>query len=144
LRIALAGGMVVAGIGHLAAPEPFLAHLPGWVPAPGLVIAASGVVEIGLGLALLLTRSLRRWVGIALAVFLVTVFPANVYVAVAGIDVVGQPGGVYPWLRLGFQPLFVWLAVWSTRGEPGTMRVGSAGRRDVRHDGDVEVSAEAG
>jgi hypothetical protein len=37
-----------------------------------------------------------------------------VYVAVAGIDVEGQPGGWYPWLRLPFQVLFVAWALWST------------------------------
>lgn len=136
-RLALAGGMAVAGVGHLVTPEPFLAHLPGWVPAPGFVIAASGVVEIGLGLALLVPTPFRRWVGLGLALFLVAVFPANVYVAIAGVEVDGQPGGIYPWLRLGFQPLFVWLAVWSTREVPGTMRTGAVGRRRARHDDEV-------
>jgi uncharacterized membrane protein len=38
-----------------------------------------------------------------------------VYVAVAGVEVDGQPGGQYPWLRLPLQALFVWLALWTTR-----------------------------
>lgn len=141
-RIALAGGMVVAGVGHLVTPGPFLAHLPEWTPAPGFVIAASGVAEIVLGIALFFPQPSRRWVGLALAVFLVAVFPANVFVAVAGVEVEGQPGGIYPWLRLGFQPLFVWLAVWSTRAGPGTMRVRPARRDAVRPDDPVAASTE--
>lgn len=114
-RHALAAAMVIAGLSHLVEPGPFIQHLPGWVPARGTLVTLSGLVEIGLGLALLRPRTNRARAGLALAVFLVAVFPANIYVAVAGIDVDGQPGGIYPWVRLGFQPLFVWLAVWSTR-----------------------------
>lgn len=114
-RLALAGAMVIAGVMHLVQPDPFVQHLPTWVPERELLVAVSGLVEIGLGLAIAFPHAHRELAGVLLGLFLVAVFPANVYVAVAGIDVEGQPGGLYPWLRLGFQPLFVWLAVWSTR-----------------------------
>jgi uncharacterized membrane protein len=114
-RFALAGAMAVAGVLHFVQPTPFLQHLPPWVPEPELLVAASGVVEIGLGLGLLARPPHRRTAGLLLAVFLVAVFPANIYVAVAGVEVDGQPGGVYPWLRLLVQPVLVWLAAWSTR-----------------------------
>lgn len=116
-RIGLAVAMAVAGIAHLLMPLPFIQHLPTWVPARELLVAVSGVVEIALGAALLLRPPLRRLAGLVLAAYLVAVFPANVYVAVAGIEVDGQPGGAYPWLRLPLQVLFVVWAVWSTRGE---------------------------
>jgi uncharacterized membrane protein len=64
----------------------------------------------------------RRRAGLALAAYLVAVFPANVYVAVAGIDVEGQPGGWYPWLRLPFQVLFVAWALWSTEWDLRQLR----------------------
>ncbi len=114
-RLALAAAMVVAGLSHLFAPTPFLQHLPPWVPYPEIIVVLSGVAEIGLGGALLLPQPSRRLAGLVLAAFLVAVFPANIYVAVAGVEVDGQPGGLYPWVRLGFQPVFVWLAIWSTR-----------------------------
>jgi uncharacterized membrane protein len=114
-RVALAGAMVVAGALHLLQPTPFVQHLPPWVAHRDLLVAVSGLVEIGLGLGLLARPPLRRTAGLLLAVFLVAVFPANVYVAVAGVEVDGQPGGLYPWLRLLLQPPLVWLAVWSTR-----------------------------
>lgn len=114
-RLALAGAMVVAGVLHLLQPTPFLQHLPPWVPHRELLVAVSGVVEVGLGLGLLPRSPLRRTASLLLAVFLVAVFPANIYVAVAGVDVDGQPGGIYPWLRLLVQPALVWLALSSTR-----------------------------
>jgi uncharacterized membrane protein len=114
-RYALAVAMVVVGVMHVLDPTPFLQHLPTWVPGREALVLLSGVAEIALGAALFAPPPQRRLVGVLLALFLVAVFPANVYVAVAGVEVDGQPGGIYPWLLLLFQPLYVWLAVWSTR-----------------------------
>jgi uncharacterized membrane protein len=114
-RFALAGAMVVAGVLHFVQPTPFVQHLPPWVPERELLVAVSGLAEVGLGLGLLARPPWRRTAGLLLAGFLVVVFPANIYVAVAGVDVDGQPGGLYPWLRLLLQPVLVWLAAWSTR-----------------------------
>jgi uncharacterized membrane protein len=114
-RLGMAVAMVVAGIAHWVRPLPFLQHLPPWSPAPDLVIFGTGVVEVVLGIALLAPQPWRRRTGLALGAYLVAVFPANLYVAVANIDVDGQPGGAYPWLRLPLQALFIAWAVWSTR-----------------------------
>ena len=114
-RHALAVAMIVAGLAHLLDPTPFVQHLPAWVPAREPLVLLSGIAEIALGAALWLPTPFRRVAGLALAAYLVAVFPANVYVAVAGVEVDGQPGGLYPWLRLPWQALFVWLAVWTTR-----------------------------
>src|SRR5215204_6003363 len=114
-RLGLGTAMVFAGAGHLLQPTPFEQHVPDFIPGAGLIVLVSGLVEITLGILLLTVRRHRRAVGQALAAFLVAVFPANVYVAVAGVDVHGQPGGPYPWIRLPFQALFVAWALWSTR-----------------------------
>jgi uncharacterized membrane protein len=115
VRRGLGAAMVVAGLSHLVQPVPFIQHLPEWVPMRELTIAVTGVVEIVFGALLFAAARIRARVGQALAAYLVAVFPANVYVAVAGIDVQGQPDGLYPWLRLPLQALFVFLALWSTR-----------------------------
>jgi uncharacterized membrane protein len=114
-RLALGGAMVVAGVMHLVQPGPFVQHLPAWIPERELLVAVSGLAEIGLGVAIVLPHPYRRQAGVLLGLFLVALFPANIYVAVAGVEVDGQPGGLYPWLRLGFQPPFIWIALWSTR-----------------------------
>lgn len=116
-RRGLAVAMVVAGIAHLAGPEPFIQHLPSWVPMREAIVFVTGLVEIGFGAALVAARARRADVGRLLALFLVAIWPANIYVAVAGVDVAGQPGGPYAWIRLPFQILFVALALWSTRAE---------------------------
>jgi uncharacterized membrane protein len=116
-RWGLAIAMVVAGVFHLVQPDPFVQHLPDWVPAREPLVFLTGLVEIALGVALLGPRGRRHQAGRLLAAYLVAVFPANVYVAVAAIDVDGQPGGPYPWIRLPFQALFVAWALWSTQSD---------------------------
>ena len=120
-RRGFGAAMIVAGLSHLARPEPFLQHLPDWMPWPDATVAVTGIVEIALGALMYWPQRLRERVGLTLAAYLVAVFPANVYVAIEGIDVQGQPDGLYPWLRLPLQALFIFLAWWSTRtpaGEP--------------------------
>lgn len=118
-RLAAWAGMAVAmafaGILHLLMPAPFVQHLPTWVPLREELVLFTGLVEMALGAALVLRQPLRRWAGLALAGYLVAVFPANVYVAVAEVEVDGQPGGAYAWARLPLQLLFVAWALWSTR-----------------------------
>jgi uncharacterized membrane protein len=144
-RIALAVAMAFAGLGHLLYPTPFVQHLPEWVPMRSAIVFGSGLVEIAFGVALLTRRSWQPRIGLALAAFLVAVFPGNLYVALAGIDVQGQPDGLYSWIRLPFQPLYVWLTLWATDGlsalrtwsDRGPLLAdrrgvgGSAARRDV-------------
>jgi uncharacterized membrane protein len=117
-RRGLAAAMVFAGLTHLVQPDPFVQHLPDWVPARQALVAITGVIEIGLGSGLLTGRRRRQRAGQLLAAYLAAVFPANVYVAVADVDVDGQPGGLYPWIRLPFQALFIAWALWSTRPKP--------------------------
>jgi uncharacterized membrane protein len=128
-RIGLAIAMAFAGLAHLAMPLPFLQHLPPWTPAAEAIIFVTGIIEIALGAALLLRQPWRRRAGLALVAYLVAVFPGNIYVAVADVDVDGQPGGWYPWLRLPLQALFIVWALWTTRRSPGADGRRAATRR---------------
>ena len=131
-RIGMAVAMAFAGVSHLLMPTPFVQHLPTWVPMREELILVTGLLEIGLGTALLLRRPLRRWAGLALAGYLVAVFPSNVYVAVAQVEVEGQPAGAYPWIRLPFQLLFIAWALWSTRDPAGSSAEAAAGTTATR------------
>lgn len=115
VRYVLGVFMLVAGIAHLTfARGEFQAQVPSWLPLdPDLVVLGSGLVEIALGLALLLLRRHRRWVGIALAVFFVLVFPGNIAQYVEGRDGFGLDTDRARLVRLFFQPVLVLLALWA-------------------------------
>ena len=122
VRVGLAVLMLIAGITHLVAPRPYIQHLPEWVPLRAEMVAVSGLVEIGLAAGLVGPRRFRRPAGLALAAFLLLVFPANVYAAVSQVPIDGVPTGWIRWARLPFQLPMIAAALWSTRSQSGTER----------------------
>lgn len=116
-RWLLGGALLFAGTGHLSfGREEFLAQVPPWLPiAPDLVVLGSGVAEIALGLALLVTRG--RWrvrAGWATALFFLAVFPGNIAQFTEGRDGFGLDSDLARGIRLLFQPVLVAWALWST------------------------------
>ena len=118
LRWALAGFMLVAGVGHLVATDAFLGQVPTWLPQRTLIVWVSGVVEIGFALALVLLPHRRRQVGWTLAAFFVFIFPGNLFQAIAGTDAFGLDTPTARWSRLAFQPVLIVWALWSTGAWP--------------------------
>ncbi len=116
LRILLAAFYGLAGVMHLARPEPFLSIIPPWVPWPGLVIALTGMAELAGAAALLQAWSpgLRKAGGAGLALYALCVWPANVnhmLIDLARPDHGGLPLAYHiPRLLIG-QPLLIWLAL---------------------------------
>ena len=72
--------MLLAGIGHLTyARETFQAQVPDWIPlSKDFIVLTSGVVEIFFGLATIFYTKQKEYVGLALAIFFILVFPGNV------------------------------------------------------------------
>ncbi|MDT0574905.1 DoxX family membrane protein [Croceicoccus sp. F390] len=115
-RWLLGPAYVVAGILHLAVPEPFLQIMPDIVPAPKLVILATGVAEIAGGLALLQNffPPIRKAAAWGLAIYAVCVFPANInHFAMDMARVDHGLGLAYHIPRMLLQPLLVWLVLWA-------------------------------
>lgn len=113
-RWAMGAAFVVAGVAHFTMLDTFRAHFPSWMPAVDALVYVTGLIEVGLGLALF-ARRYQSQVGLLVAAFLLLVFPANVYVAVADVDVPGLPDAWwYAWVRLPFQVLFIWWTLRST------------------------------
>ncbi|KQQ06237.1 MULTISPECIES: DoxX family protein [unclassified Rathayibacter] len=116
-RVLLGLVLVMAGVGHLTfARQSFQAQVPPWLPFdPDLVVVASGVVEIALGLSLVVVPV--RWrviVGVVVAAFFVAVFPGNVSQLVTRTSAFGLETDAARAIRLVFQPLLVVWALWST------------------------------
>jgi uncharacterized membrane protein len=132
-RLGMAIALAFAGASHLFLAIPFIQHLPTWVPLRAEIVLVSGLIELALGIALLLPPPTRRRVGVVLALYLVAVFPGNVYVAVLDVEVDGQPGGAYPWVRLPLQLLFIAWALWCTREASRTVTVDSLPPSSTEH-----------
>ena len=120
-RLLLGLFMVYAGVSHLTfARQEFVAQVPTWLQFnPGFtdfVVLASGVVEICLGLGMLLLSKKKALVGALLALFYVLIFPGNINQYVNHIDAFGLNTDQARLIRLFFQPVLIFLALWSTGG----------------------------
>ncbi|MCB5281917.1 hypothetical protein [Arthrobacter sp. ES1] len=115
-RMLLGGFLLLAGVSHLGwAREAFHAQVPPWLPLDvDFVVVASGLVEIGLGVGLLLIRRRRVALGWLVAAFFVAVFPGNISQFATGTDSFGLNSDTSRGIRLLFQPLLVLWALWST------------------------------
>ena len=108
--------MVVAGTGHLTfARQDFQAQVPDFVPLDkDTVVLQSGMVEIGLGLALLFWKRRRVTVGLGLAALYVLVFPGNVHQYTHRLSAFGLDTDAKRLARLFFQPVLMGAALYST------------------------------
>jgi uncharacterized membrane protein len=115
-RILLGLFLILAGIGHLSfSRHAFSAQVPPWLPLnPDLVVVLSGIVEILLGISLILFVKQRIQLGWIIATFFVLVFPGNIAQLVEHRNGFGLDSDLKRWLRLPFQFVLIFLALWST------------------------------
>jgi uncharacterized membrane protein len=111
------------------AADIFVQIVPKMLPWPMGLVWISGVFEILLGLGLLLEAT-RRLAGYGLVALYLAVFPANIYMALANVQVQGlpswatQPSALALWLRLPLQVVFVAWALWASK--PSSAEVAAA------------------
>jgi uncharacterized membrane protein len=128
LRVLLAAFYLIAGVLHLVFPRPFIAITPRFVPAPEVVVWATGLAEIpgAIGLVQPFSRRLRQAAGWGLAAYALCVWPANVNHML--IDLARPSGGLglaYHVPRLLAQPLLIALALWVGECWPPRRRSGA-------------------
>ena len=112
LRVILAAFYFAAGVTHLKSPQGFILIVPSFVPWPGEVVLFTGICEMAGAIGLFIPP-LRKAAGIALAIYAVAVFPANINHAVNQIDVGALPNSMwYHVPRFFLQPLLVWWALY--------------------------------
>jgi uncharacterized membrane protein len=115
-QLLLGAALTYAGTTHLTTSrQEFQAQVPNWVPfSADFVVIVSGIVEIALGLSLLLLWKYRTQIGWITAAFFIAIFPGNISQYVNGIDAFGLDTDRARAIRLLFQPLLVFWALWST------------------------------
>ena len=113
MRIAMALALFLVGSDHWLNPDRYLPMMPPWIPLHMELVLFTGAAEIAGGAGLLMPK-LRRLAGAMLALYFVAVFPANIHNALHGLSVEGLPQAPwYYWMRLPFQPLAIWWALYS-------------------------------
>jgi uncharacterized membrane protein len=114
LRIALAAMFVFTAVSHFhPRTRPDLVRMvPASLPAPGLLVAATGVLELLGAIGLLVPPALPA-AAYGLIALLVVMFPANVHAARDGLIIAGRRPTPLPW-RLPLQ-LFWIAALWWVR-----------------------------
>ena len=119
-RGALALLLVAAGVSHLSrGRRGYRIVVPEWATRMlrldrDAIIVASGVVELGLGAALVTLPRERRRIGAVVAAFFVAVFPGNVHQRRTGRPAPLMRTDRARFIRLLLQPLLVAWALWST------------------------------
>jgi uncharacterized membrane protein len=117
-RYALATTLVFTASAHFTKMKhDLLRMMPDWIPQPMAVIYFTGLCEIAGAIGLLLPN-VRRAAGLALIVFFILVFPANVKAARTGVAVGGKRATPL-WLRASMQVLFIALTWWSAMRNRG-------------------------
>lgn len=121
-RYALSIMLISTGISHFTNSEQLIQMVPSFVPFPEVINVISGIMEFLFALGLL--TKYHKITGKALALFFIFIFPANINNAIYGNEV---PGGIdnipyYLWIRLLFQPVYIWWAIWCTHQYSGRKR----------------------
>ncbi|HCV83051.1 MULTISPECIES: DoxX family protein [Zunongwangia] len=119
VRLLMGSAMVFAGIAHLTFKrKEFQAQVPRWLPAnqsvKDVTVLSSGIVEITLGVLMILWKEKRISTGLMLALFYILIFPGNISQYTNRIDAFGLDTDTKRFIRLLFQPLLVYGALWST------------------------------
>ena len=119
VRLLMGSAMVFAGIAHLSFKrKEFQAQVPRWLPANqslmDVTVLSSGIVEITLGVLMILWKEKRISTGLMLALFYILIFPGNISQYTNRIDAFGLDTDTKRFIRLLFQPLLVYGALWST------------------------------
>lgn len=118
IRIGMGLAMIAAGIGHLTfLRKTFQAQVPDFVPfSKDFTVLASGFVEIAFGLAMIFGGRKKKQIGLVLAIFYVLIFPGNIHQYTQKLDGFGLDSDGKRLGRLFFQPVLIFLTLYSTCG----------------------------
>lgn len=120
-RIFLGLIMIYIGMAHLTFRRfEFQAQVPLWITQNenfiDFIVIVSGYIEIIFGVTLIFLKKYKSYIGIALAVFFVLIFPGNINQYIYEIDALRLDSNEKRFYRLLFQPVLVLWALWSSGG----------------------------
>ncbi len=118
-RVLLGIAMLYAGIGHLTfLRQDFYAQVPTWLTTDekfvDFIVIVSGLVEIVFGILMVWGGKIKEKTGLALAIFFILIFPGNINQYLHGIDAFGLDSDYQRMVRLCFQPVLIFWALWAS------------------------------
>jgi uncharacterized membrane protein len=112
----VAAAFTVSAPIHLVRPTIFTSIVPHVLPLRTELVYASGVAELACAIGL---WRRDRWAGIASAILLVMIWPANLQGAITAQREQDLTSQVIGWLRLPLQIPLIWFALQSGRAQHG-------------------------
>jgi uncharacterized membrane protein len=112
----VAAAFTVSGVVHLARPSIFTSIVPRFLPLPTELVYGSGVGELVCAVGL---WRRARWAGIAAAVLLLIIWPANLQDAITAQQGHDLTSKVLEWVRFPLQIPLIWFALQSGRDQSG-------------------------
>ena len=111
--------MIYIGIAHLSFRRiEFQAQVPRWLTSDesfvDMIVLISGYIEIIFGVLMVWGGKFKAKTGLVLGVFYVLVFPGNINQYIHEIDGLRMYSNNERFLRLLFQPVLIFWALWST------------------------------
>ncbi len=91
LRIVAAAPLLASGALHLVRPQAYLSLIPPPFPQQAWLIVVTGLPEL-LGAVGLFVPQTRRTAAVCVAIFMIAILPANVYVAGRTVQGLPMPG----------------------------------------------------
>jgi len=117
----VAAAFTVSGPIHLAHPMTFTPIVPRFLPLRTEIVYASGVAELVCAIGL---WHRDRWAGIAAAVLLLIIWPANLQSAITAQHDHDLASQVIAWVRFPVQIPLIWIALQSGRRDVQLRRPG--------------------
>ena len=119
LRVTLGLIMIYIGIAHLSFRRiEFQAQVPSWLTSDesfvDMIVLISGYIEIIFGVLMVWGGKFKAKTGLVLGIFYVLVFPGNINQYIHEIDGLRMYSNNERFLRLLFQPVLIFWALWST------------------------------
>jgi len=111
--------MIYIGIAHLSFRRiEFQAQVPRWLTSDesfvDTIVLISGYIEIIFGVLMVWGGKFKAKTGLVLGVFYVLVFPGNINQYIHELDGLRMYSNNERFLRLLFQPVLIFWALWST------------------------------
>ena len=109
-RIAMGAMLLLTGVGHFIFPEGMALMLPDFIPFKMAIIYVTGVIEMAAAIGLLIPR-LQKLTAWLLIIFLVSIFPSNIYAVIHHVNLqtatYDGSGLDYLWFRIPLQLLLI-------------------------------------